>query len=60
MKGEYSCKMKDGRLQWDDPGSQVSLYFGINSRNVGKVTDANMKGISYVIIHEGYDPKGWL
>ena len=58
VKGQYSCKIQDGKWEWDDPGSTVTVYFGINTKNVGRVTNAFMRGISEVIIHESYDPKG--
>jgi len=55
VKGQYTCKIQDGRVKWDDPGSTVVVYIGINTGDVGKVTDKHFRGISDVIIHEDYD-----
>jgi len=54
-KGEFACKMKDDRLVWDDNLTTVAAYFGILVGHVRRAKFMQMRGISEVIIHEGFD-----
>ena len=62
----YTCQKKGGKLVWDDHDTMVKVRIPIlhpfqnhEMMMMNKYAD-KMKGISKVIIHEDYDPKGEL